>query len=52
MPQEEFRRQLTAILSADVKDYSRLMVEDEEGIIHILNEYKEVINDSFQRHRS
>jgi adenylate cyclase len=31
MDTEEFRRKLTAILSADVKGYSRLMGEDEEA---------------------
>jgi hypothetical protein len=52
MPQEIFKRKLTVILNADVKDYSRLMIEDEEGIILILNEYRELIDDPFQRDRS
>ena len=30
MATEDFKRKLTAILSADVKGYSRLMGEDEE----------------------
>ena len=51
MTAEKVKRKLTAILSADVKGYSRLMGEDEEGTIRILNEYKEMINDSIQRHR-
>ena len=52
MTSEKFKPKLTATLSADVQGYSRLMAEDEEGIPRILNEYKEVINDSFQLHWS
>jgi len=43
MSTQEVKRKLTAILSADVKGYSRLMGEDEEGTIRTLNIYKEVI---------
>jgi adenylate cyclase len=39
MATEDFKRKLTAILSADVKGYSRLMGEDEEAI----PEYKKAI---------
>ena len=41
----------TAILSADVKGYSRLMGEDEEGTIRILNAHLEVIAGFIQRHQ-
>ncbi len=37
MADESFKRKLTAILSADVKDYSRLMSQDEIGTIRTLN---------------
>ena len=47
MTAEKFKRKLTAILSADVKGYSRLMGEDEEGTIRTLNAYLEVITGSF-----
>jgi adenylate cyclase len=40
---QEVKRKLVAILSADVKGYSRLMSEDELGTIHTLNAYKEVM---------
>ena len=50
MAQEEVKRKLTAILSADVKGYSRLMGEDEVGTIHILNTYKEVMVNFIQQH--
>ena len=36
MTPEKFKRKLTAILSADVKGYSRLTGEDEEGTIRTL----------------
>ena len=47
----DLRRKLTAILSADVKGYSRLMGEDEEATIHTLNEYGEVISGVITKHR-
>jgi len=43
MTTQEVKRKLTAILSADVKGYSRLMGEDEKGTVHTLNAYKEVM---------
>ena len=36
MTTQEVKRKLTAILSADVKGYSRLMEEDEVGTIRTL----------------
>jgi hypothetical protein len=41
MTQESYKRKLTAILSADVKGYSRLMGEDEKGTVRTLNAYTE-----------
>jgi hypothetical protein len=43
MTTQEVKRKLAAILSADVKGYSCLMGEDEEGTIRTLNAYKEVM---------
>ncbi|MEI7672224.1 MAG: tetratricopeptide repeat protein [Deltaproteobacteria bacterium] len=51
MAPENFKRKLTAILSADVKGYSRLMGEDEEGTIRILNAYMGFISGLIQQHR-
>jgi TolB-like protein/class 3 adenylate cyclase/Tfp pilus assembly protein PilF len=51
MTAEIFKRKLTAILSADVKGYSRLMGEDEEGTIRTLKVYIEVITGFIQQHR-
>ena len=38
MADEGFKRKLTAILSADVVGYSRLMGDDEEATIRTLND--------------
>ncbi|MFC1885785.1 hypothetical protein ACFLZM_01880 [Thermodesulfobacteriota bacterium] len=43
MEQEGFKRKLTAILSADVEGYSRLMGEDEEATVRTLTTYREVM---------
>ena len=51
MTPEKFKRKLTAILSADVKGYSRLMGTDEEATVRTLQEYKEVMASSIQHHR-
>jgi TolB-like protein/Tfp pilus assembly protein PilF len=50
MTTDEVKRKLTAILSADVKGYSRLMSEDETGTIRTLNTYKEVMANLIQQH--
>jgi adenylate cyclase len=51
MNAEKFKRKLTAILSADVKGYSRLMGTDEEATVRTLQEYKGVMASSIQHHR-
>jgi adenylate cyclase len=51
MTTQELKRKLTAILNADVKGYSRLMGEDEEGTVRTLNAYKEVMTGLIQHHR-
>jgi hypothetical protein len=42
MNTEDFKRKLTAIFSADVAGYSRLMGEDEAATVKILASYREV----------
>jgi adenylate cyclase len=49
MTTQEVKRKLTAILSADVKGYSRLMGEDEKGTVRTLNAYKEVMANLIQQ---
>ena len=51
MTTQEVKRKLTAILSADVKGYSRLMGEDEERTLRTLNAYKETMRSLIQQHR-
>jgi adenylate cyclase len=50
MTTQEVKRKLTAILSADVKGYSRLMGEDEKGTVRTLNAYKEVMTGLIQHY--
>src|SRR5512147_825065 len=50
MTTQETKRKLTAILSADVEGYSRLMQKDEAGTIQTLNTYKEVMANLTRRH--
>src|SRR5256886_14382414 len=51
MPAENVERKLSAILSADVKGYSRLMGEDEVGTLRMLTAYREVTDALIQQHR-
>jgi len=44
-------RKLTAILSADVKGYSRLMGEDEVATVRTLTAYRELMGSLIQKHR-
>jgi adenylate cyclase len=50
MADEGFKRKLTAILSADVEGYSRLMAEDEGATVRTLTTYREVITTLIQQH--
>jgi adenylate cyclase len=51
MAEEGFKRKLTAILSADVEGYSRLMGEDEDATIRTLTAYRELMSTIIQKHR-
>ncbi|MHC4424331.1 MAG: adenylate/guanylate cyclase domain-containing protein, partial [Planctomycetota bacterium] len=51
MPEEKYKRKLTAILSADVKGYSRLMAENEDATVSTLNKYREVMIHLIGQHR-
>jgi adenylate cyclase len=50
MSEEGFKRKLSAILSADVEGYSRLMGEDEEATVRTLTAYREVMTTLIQQH--
>ncbi len=51
MTNESYERKLSAILSADVEGYSRLMGEDEEATVRTLTAYREVMATLIQKHR-
>jgi class 3 adenylate cyclase len=51
MSSQSYKRKLAAILSADVKGYSRLMSEDEAHTIGTLTEYRELMSILIRKHR-
>ncbi len=51
MASEDFKRKLTAVFSADVVDYSRLMGEDESATVRTLETYKGVMFSLIKQHR-
>ena len=51
MAEKGFQRKLIAILSADVKGYSRMMQDDEDSTIRTLTTYRSVISNLIQKFR-
>ena len=51
MTEERAKRKLSAILSADVKGYSRLMQEDELGTVRTLEAYRRMIAELIRNYR-
>ena len=51
MIEERAKRKLSAVLSADVKGYSRLMGQDETGTVDRLKEYRALMTDFIQQYR-
>jgi adenylate cyclase len=51
MNEKEVKRQLAAILSADVKGYSRLMEEDEVTTVRTLEEYRGILSGLVEKHQ-
>jgi len=51
MSPEKYKRRLTAILSADVAGYSRLMGEDEAATVRTITNYREIMADLIEQHR-
>jgi len=51
MSEEGFKRKLTAILSADVEGYGRLMDDDEEATVRTLKAYRKAMADLIQQFR-
>jgi len=46
-----YKRKISAILSADVAGYGRLMGNDEDATVRTLTSYRKVISDLIRRHR-
>jgi adenylate cyclase len=51
MSLDSFKRKLTAILSADVKGYSRLMGENEAETVKTLTAYRKIMGELIRQHR-
>ncbi len=51
MTEERAKRKLSAVLSADVKGYSRLLGQDEAGTVDRLKEYRSLMTDIIQKYR-
>jgi adenylate cyclase len=51
MDTQDFKRKLTAVFSADVAGYSRLMEEDEAATVKTLEAYKQVMFSLIKQHR-
>ncbi|MBW1707831.1 MAG: adenylate/guanylate cyclase domain-containing protein, partial [Deltaproteobacteria bacterium] len=51
MTTKDFKRKLSAILSADVAGYSRLMGEDEAATVSTIETYREVMSTLIKQHR-
>jgi adenylate cyclase len=50
MDVNHIKRRLAAIVSADVKEYSRLMREDEAATVRTLTAYREIMADLIRQH--
>jgi adenylate cyclase len=51
MAENQTQRKLTAILSADVKGYSKLMGDDDEATVNTITAYRKVITKLIQNHQ-
>ncbi|MBL7217954.1 MAG: adenylate/guanylate cyclase domain-containing protein [Desulfobacteraceae bacterium] len=51
MATKDFKRKLSAIFSADVAGYSRLMGEDEAATVEAITTYREIMGGLIRQHR-
>ena len=51
MADEGFKRKLTAVLSADAVEYSRLMAEDEAATVKTIATYRDIMSSLIKQHR-
>ncbi|MDQ1335059.1 MAG: adenylate cyclase [Thermodesulfobacteriota bacterium] len=52
MTTEDVKRKLTAILSADVQGYSRLIGDDERATVETITAYRKIMTDLIQGHHA
>ena len=51
MAENQTQRKLTAILSADVKGYSKLMGDDDESTVTTITAYRKIISENIDKHQ-
>ena len=51
MAENKTQRKLTAILSADVKGYSKLMDDDDESTVTTITAYRKIISEYIDKHQ-
>jgi adenylate cyclase len=51
MAENATQRKLTAILSMDVKGYSKLMGDDDESTVNTITAYRKIISELIQNHQ-
>jgi len=51
MPEKEFKRKLSAIFSADVAGYSRMMGEDEAATVEAITTCRKIMGELIRQHR-
>lgn len=51
MAENKMQRKLTAILSADVKGYSKLMGYDDESTVNTITAYREIVSHLVDKHQ-
>jgi len=51
MAENQTQRKLTAILSADVKGYSKLMGDDDESTVTTITTYRKIVSEYIDKHQ-
>jgi len=51
MPEKDFKRKLSAIFSADVTGYSRMMGEDEAATVEAITAWRKIMGELIRQHR-
>ena len=51
MPEKDFKRKLSAVFSADVTGYSRMMGEDEAATVEAITAWRKIMDELIRQHR-